>query len=453
MKRRDFLKLAGIWGAGALAPMVSPLKLYAAASDYTGPLWITLEARGGWDPSSFCDPKGYLDPADPARINNYPAAGIEQVGNFFIAPPPDSFLSNTELYTTKQFIQAHGDRLLVVNGIDIQTNAHSDGQRHTWSGELAQKGFPNVGALIANVLAGSKAMPFVTNGGYSEGGNLLTPVRVDNRSISAVAEIAYPNHSQGKNSTVIREYYSPEVLDLITRANAQRLTALQESQRLPRIKTAMEKLQLARSTTDGLTGFVDNLAQNPERPLTDFNNRTKVQAMYQQARIALAAYETGVSAAAHISVGGFDTHSNHDLNHYPLLMDFLQGIDVLIQEAKSRGLEDRIVIIVGSDFGRTNKYNAGDGKDHWPVTSMMFMGNSINVIRGNRVLGKTSSEQKALKIDPLTLQADDNDTNPQSIRITPAHIHRALRKLAGVDLSPAATTKFGLKGSDIDFFS
>ena len=452
MKRRDFLKLAGIWGAGALVPATSSLRLYAAPGDYVGPLWITIEARGGWDPSSFCDPKGYTDPADPARINNYPATGIEQVAGFSIAPPPDSFLGNVELYSTKQFIQAHGDKLLVINGIDTQTNAHSDGQRHTWSGELAQKGFPSVGALIASVLAGSKAMPFISNGGYSEGGNLLTPVRVDNRSIAAVAEIAYPNHSQGKNSTVIRDYYSPEVLALIDQANADRLTVLQNQQHLLRLKAAMEKLQTARASVGGLTGFVDNLAQNPEKALTDFNNRTTVQAMYQQARIALTAYETGVSAAAHINVGGFDTHSNHDQNHYPLLMDFLQGIDALIQEAQSRGLEDRLVIIVGSDFGRTNKYNAGNGKDHWPITSMMFMGNSVNVIRGNRVVGKTSSTQTAVKIDPLTLQADDNDANPNSIRITPAHIHRALRKLAGVESSAAATTRFGLKGEDIDLF-
>lgn len=451
MKRRDFLKLAGVWGAGALVPAVSPLRLYAAQGDYTGPLWITLEARGGWDPSSFIDPKGYTDPADPARINNYPAASIETVGNFLVAPPPDSFLSNTDLYTAKQFIQVHGSKLLVINGIDTQTNAHSDGQRHTWSGELAQKGFPNVGALIASVLAGTKAMPFVTNGGYSEGGELVTPVRVDNRSMAAVTEIAYPNHSQGKNSTVVREYFSPQVLNLINQANSQRLTSLQDSQRLQRIKAAMEKLQIARSASGGLDAFVDNLAQNPERPLTDFNNRTTVQAIYQQARIAMSAYESGVSAAAHISVGGFDTHSNHDQNHYPLLMDFLQGIDVLIQEAKSRALDDRIVIIVGSDFGRTNKYNAGNGKDHWPFTSMMFMGNSVNVIRGNRVVGKTDSTQKAVKIDPFTLQADDTGSNPQSIRVTPAHIHRALRNLAGVELSTAAT-KFALKGVDVDFF-
>ncbi|NOZ52642.1 MAG: DUF1501 domain-containing protein [Gammaproteobacteria bacterium] len=452
MKRRDFLKTVGLLGVGSALPLLPSLKLYAAHDGYTGPLWITIDARGGWDPTSFCDPKGYENATDPNRINNYSSANIEQVGNFSIAPPPDSFAANTELFTTKAFFQKYFQKLLVVNGIDSQTNSHSDGQRHNWSGELGRKGFPNFGALVAGVLAGGKALPFITNGGYSDGGGLTTPVRIDSRSLNTLFEIAYPNRSQNAGSSSSRNYFSDDILQLIDQSSAARLDAVYEAQQLTRIKSAIEKLRAARGSSAHMTDLADNLEQIPEKSVADFNGRRRAHSLYRQGRIALAAYETGVTASAHVAIGGFDTHSNHDQNHYPRLMDFLQGIDGILQEAKERGLEDRIVVVMGSDFGRTNKYNDGDGKDHWPVTSMMFMGNSKQVISGNRVVGQTTDEHKAINVDPISLVADVNDNNPQSVRITPAYIHRALRKLAGVEASTQALG-FGLKGSDIDLFS
>ena len=118
-------------------------------------------------------------------------------------------------------------------------------------------------------------------------------------------------------------------------------------------------------------------------------------------------------------------------------MDLLQAVDAILEEAALPAFDmaDQLVLSMGSDFGRTNKYNAGAGKDHWPITSMMFMGNSQQVIRGNRVIGQTTDDHKAIKIDPVTLAPDLNDYNPNSVRITPAHIHRAIRNLAGMQNS------------------
>ncbi len=50
------------------------------------------------------------------------------------------------------------------------------------------------------------------------------------------------------------------------------------------------------------------------------------------------------------------------------------------------GIADKLVLLVTSDFGRTPKYNTGDGKDHWNVTSVLVSGPQI---RGGRVVGKT----------------------------------------------------------------
>ena len=54
MKRRTFVR-------GLLAPAVGAVSGFhlplANAADYAGKLFIFVQADGGWDPTSLCDPK------------------------------------------------------------------------------------------------------------------------------------------------------------------------------------------------------------------------------------------------------------------------------------------------------------------------------------------------------------------------------------------------------------
>ena len=457
MNRRDFLKYSGLLGLGGALPALSSFNLFAAHDGYAGPLWLNIDARGGWDPTSFCDPKGYTSAADPARLNNYPASAIQTIANspIRIAPAYDGYDTTVQPYLALDFFQKYKDRLLIINGIDHQTNSHSDGQRYSWSCKLATQGYTNIAALIAADLAGEKAMPFITSGGYSLGANLLTPIQIKNRALSALLEIAYPNRSGSQQNSSSPTYFPENVFTAIKTSRDARLTSLRSEQRLQRIQTAIDNLANARQSTAHMTELVDFIEANPaSKTLADFNNRSAAYNAYVQGHFALAAYKVGVTASAQISISGFDTHSDHDARHYPRLLDYLQAVDAILDEAAlpAFGLADSLVVSMGSDFGRTNKYNAGAGKDHWPITSMMFMGNSQQVIRGNRVIGQTTDNHKAINIDPVTLEADVNDTNPNSARITPAHIHRALRNLAGIQNS-ANAAQYSLDGQDIDLFS
>ncbi len=55
MKRRELLKYMGLAGVGLGTNF--QISNAADAEDYTGPLLVLVEADGGWDTSSFCDPK------------------------------------------------------------------------------------------------------------------------------------------------------------------------------------------------------------------------------------------------------------------------------------------------------------------------------------------------------------------------------------------------------------
>jgi uncharacterized protein (DUF1501 family) len=109
-----------------------------------------------------------------------------------------------------------------------------------------------------------------------------------------------------------------------------------------------------------------------------------------------------------------------------LIPEFLAGIDYLISKAEELKIRDKLVIVIQSEMGRTPNYNKGNGKDHWSVGSIMFMGTGI---KGNRVIGATNDQQFLVPVNPRSLASD----NEHGVRVRPEHIHTALREFAGVN--------------------
>src|SRR5436190_20026323 len=145
----------------------------------------------------------------------------------------------------------------------------------------------------------------------------------------------------------------------------------------------------------------------------------------QQAEIALASFKAGVCVSANLSIGQFDSHANNDADQMKLIPEFLAGIAYFMRRAGELKIREKLVVIVQSEMGRTPTYNKGNGKDHWSIGSIMFLGKGI---RGNRVLGATDERQFHVPLNPQTLALD----RPTGIRVRPEHIHIALRELAGI---------------------
>jgi hypothetical protein len=202
----------------------------------------------------------------------------------------------------------------------------------------------------------------------------------------------------------------------------------------------MNELVLARAGDDILTDLVlpDTLVQLDGYQLYDLQN------LMQQAQLAVAAFKAGMAVACNLNLGGFDTHGNHDRDQILQLSKLLKGVDFLMKEAEMAGIADDLVVMMGSDFARGPGYNGGDiyaGKDHWSITSAMFMGRGVGK---NRVVGATTDDQRARPVDAGSLAVKDSG----GVIITPESIHRSLRKLAGVaDGDPAK--QFPLAGDDL----
>jgi len=89
--------------------------------------------------------------------------------------------------------------------------------------------------------------------------------------------------------------------------------------------------------------------------------------------MTLLAFKSGVSISSDLFDGGYDTHSNHDRDNVILLNNSASAIDYLWDYAEEHVLADRLVVVLGSDFGRSPFYNAEAGKDHWPIGSYVVM--------------------------------------------------------------------------------
>ena len=407
LNRRSFIQ---ILGAGLILPtaLTGIPRLVRAdtieENRYSGKVWLTIHASGGWDPTLICDPKGYSSEADLAPINNYHADEIEEIGNFLV-PPVEGM---NEFFTEFQ------NDLLVINGIDVTTNGHEQGTAAIWSGEI-DANRPGFTALFAASREVTPSLAFVSNGGYDYTGGFIPVTRLPDTD--TILEIAFPNRRD-----VLRDdtyYLHPNINQKIIEARTARVSRIQENAHLPRTLNAMQVLESVRADDSELQSLVDVLP-----------TEAREDDLQSQIQVALSCFSAGVSVAANVSLGGFDTHGNHDASHTPRLQQIVAAVAYAREEAERLGISERLNIIIGSDFARTPYYNDGNGKDHWSISSMMMIGADIP---GGRVIGGTDSDQLPLAVDPETLELDAD-----GVVITPTNIHAALRRLAGIEDHPYA---------------
>ena len=158
---------------------------WCTRQDYRGKLFVFVQADGGWDPTSFCDPKANT-PGEPV-INHWAERDeIRQAGNIAYAP----FAHN------EAFFEKYHRRMLVINGVDAQTNSHTVGIVHNWSGRNSE-GYPTTTALLAAHYAADLPVPYLSFGGFSNTSGITRFTRIDNANLlRGIANPAVPTDEQ-----------------------------------------------------------------------------------------------------------------------------------------------------------------------------------------------------------------------------------------------------------------
>lgn len=433
MKRRSFLQLMAATGLTSTVPsfMLSANQVQAAEIEpYSGDFYVLIDAEGGWDVTSFCDPK------QNSSINKW---AISDTTKRIV----DSPIQYAPFAHNERFFTQHHNDMLVVNGIDSQTNAHQAGRRHNWSGRLAE-GYPSFAALVAAIKAPELPLAYISNGSYNQTADLLTYTLMQDPS--ALNKLVYQDQFldfDPASDDLARFYHRKNTRDILAQYQQQRLERLQAQESLA---SRLEKSIAQFASAKNGQPLLDRLAANIPNTLVDyFDSDGEWNPLLRQAQIALAAYKSGLCVSCDLVSWGFDTHANHDADQGTAMRRLQNGIEFLWAEAERQGIAHKLKVLVSSDFGRTPEYNDGEGKDHWPVGSAVFM--QKNASWADRVIGSTSVNHEALAIDPVSFQPSEG-----GIVLQPKDIQQNMRILAGIDQHPLSL-KFPLASEGMNFFS
>ena len=410
MNRRRLIQAAL---TGALGSGVPAFRVWGNSQEfYDGPLLVTLQLDGGADVTQLCDPK--TNTSGEPIINRWAeTSDPEKVGNILYAPVADN----------RRLFERFGSDMLVINGVDSQTNSHETGRLYNWTGSNAE-GKPSLSALHAAYQSPEQPLAYAVYGGISRTAGIINYNRFEHlntmRTLTQPGIDYWSGNPKRPESEVLRAHslVADEVGRLFSSPSAsprRRSSLLRFSEARER-RTNLEILGQLIPPEDQVEKEVSFAAGGEQ-----FNSRLR-----QQMQSALLVFKSGLGSAADLSLYRFDSHENHDEIHEALYSHLTDALFYFWDYAEELGLADRILMVIGSDFGRTNFYNDGNGKDHWPIGSYMLM--EKNAPWGNRVVGLTDELHFAKAIDPSTLKESRD-----GVLMTPAHVHKAIQQYLGLD--------------------
>ena len=116
--------------------------------------------------------------------------------------------------------------------------------------------------------------------------------------------------------------------------------------------------------------------------------------------------EAGVRFVS-MTYGGWDHHVSIVAGVRAQLPPFDQAFAALVSDLDERGLLDKTLVLVSTEFGRTPKVNGTAGRDHWPkVFTVVMAGGGLKV---GQVVGRTN---------PLAEYVTDSPVSPQDLAAT-----------------------------------
>ena len=181
-------------------------------------------------------------------------------------------------------------------------------------------------------------------------------------------------------------------------------------------------------------------AEARQRLLAVAENIPVTFGQFPDIEVALIAAQSGITAAFQVATGGFDTHGNAAGND-GANGSFAQAtnrITFMLDEAARRGIADRLYVVAGGEFSRT-ELNGGNGNDHKNVGAGCMIIGPDGWGLGNRVVGATGPRHSSVAINPKTGAVD-----PAGVMLNPATFTRHSRTILELD-PPTRRCRWGYR--------
>lgn len=377
-------------------------------------IWIQM--NGGWD---------ILETTDPKQAST---SGIDAIYNWSLANTLSG--SSVRIGRFLPNIASHGEDVLVVNGLTMQTTSHEAGRLYMDTGILSNAGTVNAASIPSIVASESEAtIPIIQLSGGSEpliDRGLLNPVSVVRAGNLDLYRGMYPTDQAEIDRKMLMIDYMRNSIDRL-RGKVD-VAATSNDDAIDRIKN------LAAAEAKIRAQFEDNVGQRlalTDADLAIFQTGAPTglnRNMQETFALALKLVTGNVVDVVNLGIGGFDTHSNQTARLQPILqsVDYLVGS--LIQGLKTANMLDDVLIVMFSDFGRTPKINDSNGRDHWPTGGAFMIGGGI---AGGRVVGGSDDDLRSLVMDETTGVVNPSLTQESgsNILLKPEHLGGSILEL------------------------
>lgn len=401
MRRRDLLKASAL--AGAMLPV---RRAFAEAMvPASGRKFIFVVNYGGWDPTRVLAPE-----FDNPNVDMERDAGTTTLGGL-------SFTDHVGRPSVSSFMQAWHERTLIVKGVLVPSVAHENCLRLCMTGSTRQDA-SDWPAIMGGVLGADYSLPHIVAAGPSFPGEFGAFVTRTGTTGQLPALL---------DGTIL------ERSDLPVSAPSARAEAIMD--RYLARRTAAWNLDTVPGRDVALGAAYATALDRAQalKGLRHLVNWSSSSSFAEQCDFAVDALSLGVSRCVTVSFSGagWDTHVYNDVTQAQNWEGLFSGLtalmESLIAQPGDQGgtLADETVVVVLSEMGRTPRLNAGQGKDHWPYTSMMLVGPGFT---GDRVVGAydTLYYGKTLDLSSGELSEDGGNLSSDVMGAT-------LLQLAGVD--------------------
>jgi uncharacterized protein (DUF1501 family) len=400
--RRDVLRA---FAGGAALPFLG-LPRAALAESASELRFVFVFNPGGWDTTRVFTWQG-----DNPQVSTEVDAERRERGDLV-------WVDHALRPSVAGFMERHGDRLAVLNGLMVPSVTHVVCTQLMLTGASAA-GPADWATTLAHELAGDAVLPHLVLGGPSYPGPLAASVARtgSNGQLDALLSgdllraVGLPTGGLSAPAESLVDRY------LARRAGARVQAATSEAERAL-AETYQRSLSHAVALKD--TRHTMNLAVG-----TDLG---------QQAGVAVEALSRGLCRCVTLvytgAERGWDTHSDNDTDQSLLFDGLFQGLERLVAlldgtpGPDAARLSDQTVVVVLSEMGRTPQLNGGLGKDHWPYTSALLWGPGLRP----GTLGAHDSNFNGSAINPRSGELD-----PAGLRVAPKSLGATLLALANID--------------------
>jgi uncharacterized protein (DUF1501 family) len=181
-------------------------------------------------------------------------------------------------------------------------------------------------------------------------------------------------------------FVGPEAIPVALRGNRANAISMESESDLQLSSPAMRNG--AGANSDDVTNYVSRTLDRTYHAVRRFNETqttTHSDTPYPASELAnhlklvsrLIKMDTG-TRVFYVSQSGYDTHSAQANQHGRLLGEFSAALEAFLNDLHQARLDDRVVIMAFSEFGRRVQENASGGTDHGAAAPMFVAGKPVH---------------------------------------------------------------------------